>query len=295
MKYLLWIDEKAEGPYEKAAIVKMLLSGKIAKDTLLLLEDGSGEWQAAGTTPGFLDGICPRSRRRKKRACIGLLIVVSVALGSVAIHRAALIRHSRTEPATIQISSELRQELVELQVALERGLTQSEMRERSHAITTQLRLHSAGITPDFKALEISLGALEHFWNRCLDNPNCVLTNEMDLYWLAETGLERNTNVWMAFDFDGSIAAFKARLSGIADTREEVFHGAGFHGEAITESLNQLRVEDSRKVEAFIKNQSAHFDEILDAAIARHDSVDPMYLVKLLKERAYHQSDKLLGK
>jgi hypothetical protein len=185
----------------------------------------------------------------RKNISILCLIVIGLCLSLAAIRHAPFFRHPSTEPAAIQISSELRQELVELQVALERGLTQSEMRERSHAITTQLRLHSAGMTPDFKALEISLGALEHFWNRCLDNPNCVLTNEMDLYWLAETGLERNTNVWMAFDFDGSIAAFKARLSGIADTEEEVFRGAGFHGDAIAESLNQLRVEDSSKCQS----------------------------------------------
>lgn len=231
----------------------------------------------------------------RKNIAILCLVVIGLCLGLAAIRHAPFFHHRSVEPAAIQISSELRQEIVGLQVALERGLTQSEMRERSHAITTQLRLHPAGMIPDFKALELSLGALEHFWNRCLDNANCVLTNEMDLYWLAKTGLERNTNVWMAFDFEGSIAAFKARLSGISDTREELLRGAGSHGDAIAWSLNQLRIEDAIKVQAFRTNQSAHFDEILDAAIARHDSVDPTYLVKVLKERAYRQSDKLLGK
>ena len=239
-----------------------------------------------------------RSAQRSKIFCASQLTERSRRLATVSkVRFVSLVSRSvrRASFFTAGSISELRQGLVELQVALERGLTHSEMRERSHAITTQLRLHSAGMTPDFKTLEISLGALEHFWNRYLDNPSCVLTNEMDLYWLVETGLERDTNVWMAFDFDGSIAAFKARLSGISDTREELFRGAGFHGDTISESLNQLRVEDSRKIDAFITNQSAHFDEILDTAIARHDSVDPTYLVKVLKERAYRQSNKLLGK
>jgi hypothetical protein len=245
----------------------------------------------------------------RKNGSILCLIVIGLCLGSAAIRHAAIFRHPSTQPVaiqpstqpvTIQISSELRQELVALQVALERGLTQSEMRERSHAITTQLRLDSAGMTPDFKAVEVSLGALEHFWNRCLDNPSCVLTNEMDLYWLAETGLEKDTNVWEAFDIDGSIAAFKLKLSEktalTADISRDMVSGHSRIAQlAIESSIEKQKIEDLEKVDAFIKDQQAHLDEILDAAIARHDSVDPTYLVKVLKERAYRQSNKLLGK
>jgi hypothetical protein len=236
----------------------------------------------------------------RKNISILCLIVIGLCLGSAAIRHAAIFRHPSTQPVAIQISSELRQELVALQVALERGLTQSEMRERSRAVTTQLRLHSAGMAPDFKALENSLGALEHFWNRCLDNPGCVLTNEMDIYWLTATGLEKDTNVWEAFDFDGDLAVFKASLSAKAAIMEDLIHDFARGHSSTVQSLNEevinnLKIEDARKVEAFLKNRSDHFDEILDAAIARHDSVDPTYLVKVLKERAYRQSDKLLGK
>ena len=236
----------------------------------------------------------------RKNISILCLVVIGLSLVRMAVLRAPSPHHPSIEPAAIQISSELRQELVELQVALERGLTQSEMRERSHAITTQLRLHPAGTTPDFKALELSLGALEHFWNRCLDNPNCVVTNEMDLYWLAETGLERNTNVWMAFDFDRDLATFKSGLSqttAIAgDLMRDSARGYSSTVQSLTEEvINEQKINDARKVEAYLKNRHDHFDEILDAAIARHDSVDPTYLVKVLKERAYRQSSKLLGK
>jgi hypothetical protein len=62
-----------------------------------------------------------------------------------------------------------------------------------------------------------------------------------------------------------------------------------------EIIHKLKIEDLRKVKAFIADQTAHLDEILDAAIARQDSIDPSYLVKVLKERAYRQSNKLLGK
>ena len=236
----------------------------------------------------------------RKNISILCLIVIGLSLVRIAVLHAPSPHHPSIEPAPLQISSELRQELVELQVALERGLTQSEMRERSHAITAQLRLHPAGTIPDFRALELSLGALEHFWNRCLDNPSCVRTNGMDLYWLAETGLERNTNAWRAFDFDVSIAAFEARLSRTAAIREGLIHDSvrGYSGSLRSmneEIINKLKIEDARKVIAFIDDQSAHLNEILDAAIARHDSVNPMYLVKVLKERAYLQSNKLLGK
>jgi|ERR1035437_1334773 hypothetical protein len=55
VKYLLWIDEKAEGPYDKAQIVEMLLSAKMTKQTLCLPDDGKGDWQALGTIPSLLD------------------------------------------------------------------------------------------------------------------------------------------------------------------------------------------------------------------------------------------------
>lgn len=54
MKYLLWIGEKSEGPYEKAQIVEMLLSGKITQQTLWLPEGGKGDWQPVSAIPGLL-------------------------------------------------------------------------------------------------------------------------------------------------------------------------------------------------------------------------------------------------
>src|ERR1035438_3188494 len=64
MKYLLWIDEKDEGPYDKPQIVEMLFRSKITKETLCLPEDGNGDWQSVGTVPGLLDGAVPRPNCR---------------------------------------------------------------------------------------------------------------------------------------------------------------------------------------------------------------------------------------
>lgn len=54
MKYLLWIGEKGEGPFDKPQIVEMLLSGKITGQTLWLPEEGKGDWQPVNTIPGLL-------------------------------------------------------------------------------------------------------------------------------------------------------------------------------------------------------------------------------------------------
>jgi tellurium resistance protein TerD len=55
VKYLLWIDEKDEGPYDKLQIVEMLSRSKITKETLCLPEDGNGDWKPIGSVPGLLD------------------------------------------------------------------------------------------------------------------------------------------------------------------------------------------------------------------------------------------------
>ena len=64
VNYLLWIDEKAEGPYAKTQIAEMLASGKITDQTRCLPEDGNGDWQPVGTVPGLLDGAGPRPNLR---------------------------------------------------------------------------------------------------------------------------------------------------------------------------------------------------------------------------------------
>jgi predicted Zn finger-like uncharacterized protein len=66
VKYLLWINEKGEGPYDKSQIGEMLSSGKITEQTTCLREDGNGDWQSVGTVPGLLDGAVPRPNFRRE-------------------------------------------------------------------------------------------------------------------------------------------------------------------------------------------------------------------------------------
>jgi len=79
VKYLLWIDEKDEGPYAKTQIIELLAGGKITKQTLCLPEDGNGDWQPVGVVPGLLGGAGPRSRRRNPSVWIGAGILILVA------------------------------------------------------------------------------------------------------------------------------------------------------------------------------------------------------------------------
>ncbi len=80
MKYLLWINEKGEGPYDKSQVVEMLSSGKITDQTQCLPENGSGDWLPAGTVPGLLGVVGTRSRRRNLSLWIAAGILVLVML-----------------------------------------------------------------------------------------------------------------------------------------------------------------------------------------------------------------------
>jgi hypothetical protein len=90
MKYLLWIDEKDEGPYDKPQIVEMLSRSKITKETLCLPEDGNGDWKPIGSVPGLLDKDSPPPApavapgAEVKDSGIGLVLKVIAALGIVA-------------------------------------------------------------------------------------------------------------------------------------------------------------------------------------------------------------------
>ena len=79
MKYLLWMNGKGEGPYEKSQIVEMLLSGKITGQTECLPERGSGDWVPVRSISGLLNGGGPRSRRRNTSLWIGSGILVLVS------------------------------------------------------------------------------------------------------------------------------------------------------------------------------------------------------------------------
>jgi hypothetical protein len=89
MKYLLWINEKDEGPFDKAQIAVMLLQRTITKKTLCLPEDGNGEWQPVGMVPELLDRPRPEvwgpvegSLVAMVLMCIGLLeLLCSVIAG----------------------------------------------------------------------------------------------------------------------------------------------------------------------------------------------------------------------
>lgn len=81
MKYLLWINEKGEGPYDKSQIVELLLSGKITGQTECLPEgEGGGDWLPVRSIPGLLVGGEPRSRRRNTFLWIGSGILILVTL-----------------------------------------------------------------------------------------------------------------------------------------------------------------------------------------------------------------------
>jgi hypothetical protein len=88
MKYVLWINGKEEGPYDKSQIVEMLSNGKITDRTRCLPEDRGGYWQPIRKVPGLLEGAAPRSMGRDHVLSIGAGIVVLVTfLGLLQMYR----------------------------------------------------------------------------------------------------------------------------------------------------------------------------------------------------------------
>ena len=104
MKYLLWINEQGEGPYDKSQIVEMLSSGKITGQTECLPEGGSGDWLPVRSITGLLVGGGPRSRRRNAPLWIGAGILVLITFLWLLEHRT---KHRVPGPEKEQARAEL--------------------------------------------------------------------------------------------------------------------------------------------------------------------------------------------
>src|ERR1035437_1109337 len=90
MKYILWMNERSSGPYDKSQIAELLSNGKITGQTEYLPEDRSGYWQPIRMAPDLLDlldGVDPPNKETHFvwqffGSLMGGILLIGAAVGS---------------------------------------------------------------------------------------------------------------------------------------------------------------------------------------------------------------------
>jgi hypothetical protein len=191
------------------------------------------------------------------------------------------IRHSREAAERYAFRQKALGQIVDLDVALEKGVGRIDLSHRSMQLLALVRLRPRFLTGSesnaFSELDRTFDAVFYFWDRCRENPTCVSATDVDRNWLRATCLETNKRVWEAFDFREQVAALEA--SETAKTR--VVREATARGPWDNMVDAKLKLSSLEAKERLLEYQTKHIDEILGKAGQEKTHFDPAFALHAL--------------